>query len=50
MDYLQNFIQLFKNEIAQVLQHIMNDIINNRELPKSWNDASISLLPKKIKI
>lgn len=46
MDSLQ-FYKVFKNEITESLYDLMNDIIKTKELPYTWKEANISLLPKE---
>lgn len=41
------FYKLFKGEITEILQEFMNEILGTREIPHTWQDANILLIPKE---
>lgn len=46
MYFLQNFIKYFKR-LSSALQLLLNDIMETKDIPKSWNETNISLIPKE---
>lgn len=43
---MTKFYKVFKLKLAQWLQKIMNNILENGDLPKAWEEATISMIPK----
>lgn len=40
------FYKSLKKEISPKLQFLMNEVMTNHEIPETWNQASITLIPK----
>lgn len=40
------FYKLLKSEISPILKQILNNLLNRGKIPKTWNEAYITLIPK----
>lgn len=40
------FCKLLKSEISPILKQILNNLLNRGKIPKTWNEAYITLIPK----
>lgn len=45
--FTTKFFRIMKDEICDFLQRLMNEVIRTKEVPDTWKEANISLLPKE---